>query len=267
MAYSIITGASKGIGKALATECAKMQRNLILVSLPGEDLAQVAQDLSSRYKIKTEYYETDLTANGSVEEFYDWCLNKNFSIDMLVNNAGLGSQGKFEFSSPGEFQKMMQLNMDTVVSMSWGALCFLKKHEQSYILNVGSIGSFTPVPYKTVYSSTKHFVLAFSDALYYELKNTPIFVGCLCPGPTITNQEHQEKIDELGWKARLLVKNANEVARHAIEGILNGDRVIVPGIGNKVIAILGRLLPISWRLKLAGATFEESSFTLSNSSS
>lgn len=261
--YTVITGASRGIGKALAAQCAKKGRNLILISLPGEGLAQVAQTLSHTYNIDAEYYETDLTGNGAVGEFYDWCTKEQFEVDMLINNAGLGSQGKFEMSSPGTFQEMMQLNMNAVVSMSWGALPFLRKREQSYILNVGSIGSFTPVPYKTIYSATKHFVLAFSDALYYELKDTPIFVGCLCPGPTITNEQHREKVEELGLKAKFLAKSADEVAKEAVEGILNGKRIIIPGIGNKVVTLLGRYLPTKWRLRLAGGTFEESSFTIS----
>lgn len=258
--YSIITGASKGIGRALAVECAEKGRNLILVSLPGEGLSRFSAELSDSYDICTRYYETDLTAKGSIEEFYRWCSEENLQIDMLINNAGLGSQGSFELSTPAKFQNMMDLNMNVLVSMCWGAMPFLKKNDKSYILNVGSIGSFTPVPYKTIYSASKHFVLAFSDALYYELKNSPVFVACLCPGPTLTSSLHEAKIKEQGLPAELLTKKADEVAEYALKGLLKGKRIIIPGIGNKFIALLGRLLPVRWRLKLAGAAFSNSEF-------
>lgn len=258
--YSIITGASKGIGKALATECAKRGRNLILISLPNENLAKLSCKLEKNYNIEIEYYETDLTCNGAIDDFFDWCLKKDLQINMLINNAGLGSQGSFEMSSPKKFQSIMQLNMDAVVSMCWGALPFLKKQNKSYILNVGSIGAFTPVPYKSIYSATKHFVLAFSDALHYELKESSIFVSCLCPGPTLTSSVHAAKVKEQGLKARLLTKKADEVAEYAIENLLKGERIIIPGFGNRLIAGLSRLLPVNLRLKLAGSAFTNSSY-------
>lgn len=258
--YTIVTGASKGIGRAMATECARRGRNLILVSLPGEELEETARALSEAHGVCAEFYETDLTADGSVDKFYGWCREREVRVDMLINNAGLGSQGKFEHSSPDYFRKLMQLNMNTVASMCWSGISFLKEHDRSYILNVGSIGAFTPVPYKTVYSATKHFVLAFSDALYYELKDSPVFVSCLCPGPTLTNDKQIKKIKEQGLKARLITKGADEVARSAIDGIMRGKRIIVPGFGNKLIMSLSRMLPIRLRLKLAAAAFSGSSF-------
>lgn len=258
--YSIITGASKGIGKALAIECAKKGRNLILISLSDEKLPDFSCELSQTYNIETEYYETDLTAKESIHDFFDWCRENNLQIDMLINNAGLGSQGAFEQSSPEKFQGIMQLNMDAVVTMCWGAIPFLKQQDTSYILNVGSIGAFSPVPYKSIYSATKHFVLAFSDALHYELKDSSILVSCLCPGPTLTSSVHAAKVKEQGLKARLLTKKADEVAEHAIEKLLKGERIIIPGFGNRVIAGLSRLLPIKLRLKLAGAAFTNSSY-------
>lgn len=258
--YSIITGASKGIGKALAIECAKKGRNLILISLSNENLPDFSCELSKTYNIKTEYYETDLTAKGSVNDFFNWCREKELQIDMLINNAGLGSQGAFEQSSPERFQGIMQLNMDALVTMCWGAIPFLKKQEKSYILNVGSIGAFSPVPYKSIYSATKHFVLAFSDGLHYELKDSSILVSCLCPGPTLTSSVHAAKVKEQGIKARILTKKADEVASYAIENLLDGKRIIIPGIGNRVIAGLSRLLPVNLRLKLAGSAFTNSSY-------
>lgn len=258
--YTVVTGASSGIGKAIAEECAKRGRNLILVSLPEEGLADIRTHLCSRYNIEAEYYETDLTREGAVSAFYEWCQEKDLSIDMLVNNAGTGMQGKFEVSSHEKMQQMMQLNMNAIVSMCWEGLPYLKKQEKSYILNVGSIGAFTPVPYKAVYASTKHFVRTFTDALFYELKDTSVFVGCLCPGPTTTSKEHLAKIKEVGWVARLLTTSAEEVAARAIKGILNKERLIIPGIANKILVRLCKLFPVRLKLTLGSSAFENSSF-------
>lgn len=260
MAYSIITGASKGIGKALALECARKERNLILVSLPKEGLEKYGSFLADTYGVDVEVYETDLTAHGAVNELFDWCRTKDLNVDMLINNAGVGSQGSFEFSSPNEFQTMIKLNTESLVSMCWNAIPFLKEHEQSYILNVGSISSFTAVPYKAVYAATKSFILSFSNSLCYELSDSGISVSCLCPGPTITSEEQIGKVREQGFKAKAIMSRTHRVARRAIDGLLNHKRVIVPGWGNIFFTYLARFLPVKLKLALAGSTFSDSSF-------
>jgi uncharacterized protein len=258
LTYTIITGASMGIGKALAEQCAQRQRNLILVSLPGEGLPEFAGYLSTAYNIHTEPYEADLTVQEAVIKFYTWCYRNGFRVNTLINNAGLGSQGRFEHTSPHHVQAQIRLNIECLVSMCRNALPLLKQHEQSYILNVASISAFTPVPYKAVYSATKSFVLSFTNSLYYELKQTSISVSCLCPGPTLTNKRHIEKVRSQGLKAKILTTQAQYVAEVAIREMHRKERIIIPGWGNKLFALLAKILPVRMRLWLAGFSFSES---------
>lgn len=260
MPYTIVTGASRGIGKALALECARKKRNLILVSLSGEGLEEYGKFLSGGYEVDVETYETDLISYGAVKNFFDWCRTEDFAIDMLINNAGIGSQGSFEFSSPGEFRPMIKLNTESLVTMCWNAIPFLKEHQQSYILNVGSVSSFMAVPYKAVYAATKNFVLSFSNSLYYELADSGISVSCLCPGPTLTSGEQIGKIREQGFKAKIMISQTQHVARRAIDGLLDQKRIITPGWGNKLFTYLARILPVRLKLALAGLTFSDSAF-------
>lgn len=260
MSYSIITGASQGIGKALAEEAAAAGHNLILLSLPDENLSESGKMISDRYGVEVHCHETNLTEDGSIEDFFNWCRHSGFDIDMLINNAGIGLQGEFTDSRQKDTQTMMKLNMEVVTSMTWHALPYLRKHSRSYILNVGSIISYMSVPYKALYAATKNFVLTFSNALRYELKDTPISVSCVCPGPTLTTEKRTEQVRQLGWKADILVKSPEEVAQAALKGLKKGKRIIIPGIANKFMVGLGKYLPTGIQLMIANSIFANSEF-------
>jgi short-subunit dehydrogenase len=258
--YSIITGASQGIGKALAQQAAATGHNLILLSLPDENLSETGREISDRYGMEVHCHETNLTEEGAIEDFFNWCRHSGFEIDMLINNAGIGLQGEFIESNREDTQTMLKLNMDVVSSMTRNALPFLRKQPQSYILNVGSIISYMSVPYKALYAATKNFVLTFSNALRYELKDTSISVSCVCPGPTLTTQKRAEQVRQLGWKANILVKTPEEVAIAALKGLKKGKRTIIPGIANKFMVGLGKYLPTTIQLMIASSIFADSEF-------
>ncbi len=260
MTYSIITGASQGIGKALAHQAAAAGHNLILLSLPDENLSESGKEISDRYGIEVHCHETNLTEDGTIEDFFNWCRHSGFEIDMLINNAGIGLQGEFMDSSEEDTRTMIKLNMEVVSSMTRNTLPFLRKHPRSYILNVGSIISYMSVPYKALYAATKSFVLTFSNALRYELKDTPISVSCVCPGPTLTTQKRTEQVRQLGWKANVLVKTPEEVAKAALKGLKKGKRTIIPGVANKFMVGLGKYLPTGIQLMIASSIFADSEF-------
>lgn len=260
MTYSIITGASQGIGKALAQQAAAAGHNLILLSLPDENLSESGTEISDRYGVDVHCHETNLTEDGAIEDFFNWCHHSGFEIDMLINNAGIGLQGEFIDSNEEDTQTMMKLNMEVVSSMTRNALPYLRQHSRSYILNVGSIISYMSVPYKALYAATKSFVLTFSNALRYELKDTPISVSCVCPGPTLTTQKRTEQVRQLGWKANILVKTPEEVAQEALKGLKKGKRTIIPGITNKFMVGLGKYLPMGIQLMIASSIFANSEF-------
>lgn len=242
--YTLITGASAGIGKAMAKECAQRKMNLILVALPGSELIEYADYLQSIYDIKVHYFSTDLTEKNATKQLYEWCIKQNLSVSILINNAGVGHFGAFEGTTVDIYQNIMQLNMQVLVTLTRLFLPELKKNSSGYILNVGSASALHPVPYKCVYSATKSFVLFFSLALRSELKNTNVKVSCLCPNGVITNGEVQKRINAAGRIGRLSqIMSAEKVAYIAIEGLLTNKAVIIPGRINRTLLFAAKFLP------------------------
>ena len=256
MKYSLVTGASRGIGMALATECAKRRLNLILISLKNEGLPDVAWRLEKKYHIHVEFKETDLTEECNIDELYNWCVNEGYPVNMLVNNAGYSVQKFYAECSLADHKKSLKVNVEAVALMCARFLPLLKKHKRSYILNVGSIASFMHIPYKALYSASKNFVMALSNALNHELIDEGVFVTCLCPGPTITNSKVAQRTKAQGFKAKILTLPADKVARKGIEGVLKGKRIVIPGVFNKLLVFLTTSVPRSWSISIAGKIFD-----------
>jgi len=253
--YTLITGASAGIGKAMAKECAKRKMNLALVALPGPELAKYAAHLELTYNIKVFYFPIDLSHKNGAKQLYEWCVSKRLPVNVLINNAGLGHVGTFEGSTVDFYQSMMQLNMQSLVALTQLFIPELKKHSSSYILNVGSASALHPVPYKCVYSATKSFVLYFSKALRAELKNTQVIVSCVCPGVVMTNKEVRETINSAGRLGRLTRMSAEEVAHIAIKGLLKKKAIIIPGKFNKMLLFTAKFIPDAFIAALFGSFF------------
>ena len=256
--YALITGASRGIGRAMAHECAHRGIHLVLVALPGEGLDKVSNTIKHLYPVQIYTYETDLTCPRAPKQLYDWCVTQRLTINILINNAGIGQQGCFENLSITSKLSLMQLNMQVPVALVHLFLPMLKMYRASYILNVGSIAAFSPIPYKTLYSASKSFVLALSQALRYELKDTTVAVSCLCPGPTLTSEQVQRNTRSLGWRGTLLEMRAHQVATHAIRGMLQGKEIIVPGWKHKCLELFSRYMPDQWITPAAGRIFSAS---------
>lgn len=258
MPYTLVTGASKGIGHALATEFAKQGKPLLLAALPNDDLPSVACALKEAYGVEVLFYQLNMEDPESIREFVQWIHDSSLEINTLVNNAGLGLQGSFSELSLEENLQMMDLNMRGTVKLTYYLIPELKRHPQSYIMNLGSLASFLKFPYKAVYSGTKNFILAFSGALKYELKNTSIGVSCLCPGPTITNSLVAARTEEQGLKAKIFTLSASEVARTGVRKMYKNQMVIVPGMANRILIFLIKHLPYSLSTRMAEQMFANS---------
>lgn len=245
-AYTLVTGGSTGIGKAIAEECARRKHNLLLVALPGPELEETAADLNNRFGVKILYYNLDLTDEQAINEFYTWCCNHEIGIDMLINNAGMGGVGCFDCSDPGVNQKMIRLNVEALMTLTHKFLPFLKEQPESYILNMSSMASLHPVPFKTVYAASKAFVYFFSQGLREELKDSSVSVSVTCPGPVSTSNEVLLRIQQQGYLARLPLLTPQEVARISINGLLKKKSFIVPGKINRMYAWVYRLFPDSF---------------------
>lgn len=247
MAYALITGASKGIGKAMADSLAKRKYNILLVARSEELLKQNAAELEKKYGIKTAVFAADLSDNDAAKKITEWCLGNKYDVTVLVNNAGYGLGGAFHHLSLTEQLNMMQLNMQSLIQLTYLMIPVLKKAQQkTYILNVASTAAHQSVPYLGVYSATKAFVLSFSRAVYHELKNENISVTCLCPGPTDTNFINRAGMNDF----KKVVKQSERfnmtpeiVAETGVNALFKGIPEIIPGGSNKMGAFLSKHLP------------------------
>ncbi len=255
MAYALVTGASKGIGRSIANELASRQCNLLLVSLSNDGLEDYAWELKQKYGIQVLTYTTDLTESEATQDLLSFCESNEIPIDTIVNNAGFGLQGALDKLQLSNQLEMVRLNSEVMVKMIYNFMPMLKQQENGYILNVGSMASFMMMPNKTLYSASKNFVKVLSCALNEELKDTNISVSCLCPGPTITNPEVEKRTREQGLKAEIFTLSAAEVAKQAVEGMMKPRTIIIPGWPNRILATFIRLLPEQLVLKLTGNMF------------
>ncbi|HSY61496.1 MAG TPA: SDR family NAD(P)-dependent oxidoreductase, partial [Cytophaga sp.] len=187
MNYALVTGASKGIGKSIAEALAAKGKNLLLISRSEEALKELSQSIYKRYHIQVDYLAIDLSDPTSTERILSWLASKQYSVDVLVNNAGYGLWGKFHERSIASHNEMLQLNMLTVVQLTYALIPELKRHSKSYILNVASTAAYQAVPTLSLYAASKSFVLLFTRGIRLELKATGVSVSCLCPGPTSTD--------------------------------------------------------------------------------
>jgi short-subunit dehydrogenase len=249
--YALITGASSGIGKAIAYELAKRKINVILIALPNSGLKEVREDIVIRFDIKTDLLELDLTIPESHQVVFQWCQSRSYDIGILVNNAGIGNLCAFENTDASFITRMLMLNNQAMVALVHLFAAQLKRRGAAYILNVGSLGSFFPLPYKSVYAATKGFVHAFSRALRLEWKQYNVHVSCLCPGSTMTSKEVVERAKTLPTNYLNLHQTAESVAREAVTALFQKKKTIVPGWSNKVLYHLAFVLPsfvIDWFL-------------------
>ncbi|BDD02901.1 SDR family NAD(P)-dependent oxidoreductase [Aureibacter tunicatorum] len=248
--YTVITGASQGLGKELAIACAKRGRSLIIISLPNERISQLALDISLKYNVKVHAYEADLTNSIQLGELIDW-ISSNFDIDMLINNAGMGGTLKFEEASENYISNIISLNITALVRLTRGLLPLLKLQQEAYILNISSVAAFGAMPFKTVYPASKAFVESFSLGLAEELTGTGVHVSVAHPGGMPTNPQMAERINKHN---NILVKStilsAQKVAEICMDKALRGERQIVPGFMNKVSRMFMKLCPDNLRLPL-----------------
>lgn len=228
----------------LARELAKRKIDLLLVARSEENLSKAKKEVTDRYGVRVEYLSADLSSSDGVSSVLNWVSKNNFRINILVNNAGYGIWGKVADTSWADLNNMMILNMTSVVQLCHSLLPELKKHGQSYILNVASTASYQAIPTLATYAATKSFVLLFTRGLRRELLNTNVSVTCLSPGATSTNFVDRAGMNEsLKKKAEKFSMKSTEVARIAIKGMFNRKAEIIPGFMNWFTVQMTYLVP------------------------
>lgn len=255
--YALITGASKGIGKSIAQLLARSGYNVLLVARSEANLEQLSQSIRTNDKVEALYMAIDLSVDGASKKVADWCKSLSVPLTILVNNAGYGLWGRFEDVDLDRQINMLKLNINTVIELTYYLLPLLKEQQQSYILNVSSTAAYQAVPTLDLYSASKSFVLSFSRALRYELKDTPVSVSCLCPGPTDTEFAQRAGMDAIADLAEKFNMPPGVVAKAGLKGLFNKKAEIVPGFLNKLTAFAARHAPKSFVERISAALYKQ----------
>jgi len=254
--YAVITGASKGIGKSIAKSLAKRGYHLLLIARSGDELTQLGQEISLQYQVEVNTFPIDLALSDSANAVVDWINQHEYKVTILINNAGYGLWGSFANLNLEEQLQMCRLNMDTVVRLCHLLLPLLLREKQSYILNVASTAAYQAVPTLAIYSATKSFILSFTRALRFELKNTPVSVSCLSPGPVDTGFAKRAGLDAFSKMAEKFNMKPDHVAETAVKGMLAKKSEIIPGFSNIISVYANRILPKALIEKIAAGIYK-----------
>ncbi|WP_418602889.1 SDR family NAD(P)-dependent oxidoreductase [Hwangdonia sp.] len=248
--YTLITGASRGFGKALALEYAKKQTNLVLVALPNSGLLLLSNFLKDNFKIDVLAFEIDLSSKENCIQLCSEIKREGASVKYLINNAGMLSNGLFENMDEDYFLNQINVNVSTPTLLIKLFIDDFKANAPSGILNVSSMASFFHLPKKQVYGGTKAYLLSFSKSLRKELKPYNISVSIVCPGGmnTTTNLCLQNRT--LSGISRSSILNPEEAAKITVDQFTKGKEVIIPGKMNKVFMFLNSILPTGIKNRL-----------------
>ena len=238
---TVITGASSGIGEALAHLFAPEQQTLVLVARRKERLDALAKELNSKHGIKVHVIAQDLQEFGAAANLMNSIANLNLTVDTLVNNAGFGISAPFAKSDGAKTSAMMQLNMVALTELTHMALPAMLERRHGRIMNIASVVAFQPCPYFAVYAASKAYVLSFTEALAAEVSDRGILVTAVCPGSTDTG--FHEVANTKGSLVDKISESPEMVADEAYKALNNGKVVVVTGLFNKPLPVINRLIP------------------------
>jgi len=249
---AMVTGASSGIGRALAVRLAADGTDLVVVARRRDRLEELAEELSSAHHVRVEVLVADVTDTAQLATVEDRLRSGEPPVDLLVNNAGLGAQGAFA-DIPLDWQEsQIRLNVLAPVRLSHVALEGMLRRGRGGILNVSSIAGLQPMPNLATYAATKAYLSSFSHALHEEVRHRGVTVTALLPGFTRT-----EFHDAAGMNRSIVPKaawmDADTVARAGLRAVARGRAQCVPGLGYRVLSVVSGLTPWALSRRILGS--------------
>ena len=250
--WALVTGASAGIGKALAEELAAGGTHLILTARRRDRLEELAKRLRSKFRIQAEIFEADLSKLSAPQEIFNFTQEKGIAVDLLINNAGFGQFGELTTVDPERLLDMVQVNCSAVLHLTRLFLPPMIAHRQGDVLIVASTASFQAVPYISTYAATKVFDLYLAEGLAEEMKPHGIRICALCPGTT-ESEFHEVAGHPSHSKGRQ--ETAAKVAKTGLRALAAGKSYVISGLGNYLGAHGERLVPRRFVTRIAASLF------------
>ncbi|MGH2914593.1 MAG: SDR family NAD(P)-dependent oxidoreductase [Solirubrobacteraceae bacterium] len=251
---ALVTGASAGIGAAIAVRLAMRGHNLVLVARRRDRLRVLARELATEHGVRAEALGCDLSRPAALSRLPARVRALGLDVSVLVNNAGFATGGAFHESDPARELDQVRVLVEAVVSLSCAFVPGMVGRGSGAVLNLASTAGMQPMPYSAGYAAAKAYVLSFSQALHEELAPAGVTVTALAPGPVAT-----EFWDNAGWQLsggqsfesavpRLAWVTADEAARAGVDGVRDGRRVVVPGVPVRAAMLAAHYLPNAIKL-------------------
>ncbi|MBX9754826.1 MAG: SDR family oxidoreductase [Pseudomonadaceae bacterium] len=257
--YALITGASSGIGLALAEALARRGRNLILVARQRDALESIACELTQRFGVEVLFSACDLSEPLQLSGLLQELEQADRQIELLINNAGIGTAGAFLKQDWSREQQLIEVNILALTRLCHALGQRMQQQGGGQILNVASVASFQPGPWMSNYYASKAFVLSFSEGLREELKEHGIQVSVLCPGPTRSAFFRNAQMKSAKLERSSLMMSCEEVALLTVQALEKNRAIIIPGWRNKLMAYWPRLVPRALVRRLVGKVNRSSS--------
>ncbi|HEX9562922.1 MAG TPA: SDR family oxidoreductase [Gemmatimonadaceae bacterium] len=254
---AVVTGASSGIGEEIAAQLAARGYDLALVARREDRMLRLAERLQATHDVQCTTYAIDLALRTQRDRLCDELEAERHRLDVLVNNAGLGTHGFFHETDLETELELIDVNCGAPVHLTKRILPWMLEKRRGRILNVGSMSGFAPGPVMAMYYASKAFLLSFSEALWEECRGTGVSVTLLAPGLVRTEFQGRAGIAPGARSSGTDPLSVDEVARQGIEGMLNGNRVVIPGFQNRIAALLARFTPRTRTLRTVRAIQEE----------
>jgi uncharacterized protein len=252
----MITGAAGGLGKAFAVECASRGWDLFLTDLRLEPLEALASGLRNTYAVKVFVQSCDLTDVSARAGLFETIHAYGLQFWALINVAGLDFEGPFFEQSRQQIRTILRLNIEGTLEMTHALLERRDPMAPFRIINVASLAAFYPMPVKATYAASKRFLLDFSLALREEVRELGATVTVLCPAGLPTTRECIDAIEAQGWMGQVTTQNTGTVAAHTLDCALKGRSIVIPGLLNGLLRVVGGLLPPTWIAALVNSRWQ-----------
>ena len=249
---ALVSGASSGIGEAFARALVRRGRDVVIVARRGERLQRLREELGGERRALS--IPIDLASPGAAARLFDEVTSRGIAVDLLVNNAGIGTTGRYVLEPPETTAAILALNVRAALELARAFLPAMLEARRGAVINVCSMSAFQPVPFLATYAASKAFLLSFSESLAEELRGTGVSVQALCPGLVPTEFQARAGTDKVAFnKAPGMTPEL--VAEASLVALETGRVVVIPGWRDRLTIELQRFVPRVLVCRIAGALF------------